>query len=280
MKKTTRILSLLMAAVLVIACFAGCGAKDAVQIGSTKDLDGKTIAVQEGTTGDIYVSGEELEVGEEPPVKDANVTRFKKAADCAIALKNGKVDAVVIDEEPAKRIVAQNDDLIMLDEVLTEEVYAIAVRKGDTALLNSINASIARMKNDGTFDKFKAAFIPETGVDPVPLAERPATTFTDVLKVGTNAEFEPFEFIEGDKIVGFDVEVATEIANDMNKKLEIKNINFDSLIIGLQQGKFDMIIAGMSATEERKKEVDFSDTYYKASQRVIIRKSSLKKVEA
>lgn len=278
MKKTTRVLALLMAAVLTLVCFAGCGAKEeTVKIGSVADLDGKTIAVQDGTTGDLYVNGVDME---EAPIKDAKATGFKKASDCAMALKNGNVDAIVIDEEPAKRIVEQNDDLMLLDEVLTEEVYAIAVKKGNTELLNAINASIARMENDGTFKKIKDAFIPEAGMDAVPLPERAESKYTDVLKMGTNAEFEPFEFVEGDKIVGYDIEVANEIANDMGKKLEITNMNFDSLIMALNQGKFDMIIAGMTATEERKQEVDFSNPYYKASQRVIVRKSSFEAAKA
>lgn len=136
-------------------------AEDEVKISNVEDLSGKTIAVQEGTTGDLYVSGDDLDEGEEPPVKDANVVRYKKAADCAMALKNGNVGAIVIDEEPAKRIVAQNDELVMLDGILTEEVYAIAVRKGEEELLNAINASIDRMEKDGTFKKIKAEYIPE-----------------------------------------------------------------------------------------------------------------------
>lgn len=135
--------------------------EDKIKITDLKDLDGKAIAVQEGTTGDIYVSGDDLDEGEELPIKDAKVIRYKKAADCGMALKNGNVGAVVIDEEPAKRIVAQNDELVMLDDILTEEVYAIAVRKGDEELLKAINASIDRMEKDGTFKKIKAEYIPE-----------------------------------------------------------------------------------------------------------------------
>lgn len=73
-----------------------------------------------------------------------------------------------------------------------------------------------------------------------------------VLYVGTNAEFQPFEYLENGKIVGFDVELMEEIAKLMGKEIEWKNIAFDGLLPALQAKKLDVIIAGMTATEERK----------------------------
>lgn len=98
-----------------------------------------------------------------------------------------------------------------------------------------------------------------------------------VLTVGLSADYPPYEFhqtIDGkDKVVGFDVSIAEKIAKDLDVKLEIKEMNFDSLLGSLKTGKIDMIISGMSPTPERQKEVDFSDPYMFVQQRVVIRKT-------
>lgn len=86
----------------------------------------------------------------------------------------------------------------------------------------------------------------------------------------TNAEFEPFEFKDGDEIVGIDKEIAEKIAEKLGVELEIMDIAFDSLIPSLNAGKADFIAAGMTATDERRKNVDFSDDYFDASQTIIV----------
>ena len=118
--------------------------KDGATVASSADLAGKKIGVQEGTTGDIYVDEE---------VEGAQLNRFKKAVDAAIDLANGRLDAVVLDEQPALRIVAQNDKLMVLDEALTEEEYAIAVRKDNPELLAAINACLAELEASGKMDE-------------------------------------------------------------------------------------------------------------------------------
>ena len=99
------------------------------------------------------------------------------------------------------------------------------------------------------------------------------------LVVGINAEFAPFEFhaiVDGkDKIAGFDADLAKEIAKDMGVELEIKELSFDALLTTLQSGQLDVVISGVSATEERRKTVDFSDTYYKGIQVLLTKKENL-----
>lgn len=87
--------------------------------------------------------------------------------------------------------------------------------------------------------------------------------------VGTNAEFAPFEYLEDGKIVGFDMDLMAAISKEIGVEIEIKDMAFDGLLPALQAKKVDMIIAGMTATEERKKAVNFSETYYKANQVII-----------
>jgi len=103
------------------------------------------------------------------------------------------------------------------------------------------------------------------------------------LVVGTSADYPPYEFhksVNGkDQIVGFDIKIAEEIAKDLGVKLEIKDMKFDGLLAALQSGNVDMVLAGMNATEERKKSVDFSEIYYKSLQSVIVRAEDKDKIK-
>lgn len=258
-----KIIALALASMLTIVSFVGCGKelKPQVPINSAEELNGLAIGCQESTTGETWVLDN---------CKDKAPTSYKTGMEAAMDLKNAKLDAVVLDELPAKSIVAKNPELKILDIKFTKEKYAIAVAKGNTELVEKINATIKRMKDDGTYEELNNAFVPADGKIKVP--EELVSEGTDVLKMGTNAEFPPFEYVDGDKIVGFDISMCQNIAFDAKAKLEISNMPFGSLIAALQSGTIDMIAAGMSVNEERLKSVDFSDTYYESEQVIIVRK--------
>lgn len=112
-------------------------------IKSASDLQGKVIGVQSGTTGDEYVSDPET------GVNPASVERFSSAPDAAQSLNTKKIDAVVIDDGPAQKLVEANDKLTRLQEKLTSEEYAIAIKKDNTELLNAVNEAIREMKESG-----------------------------------------------------------------------------------------------------------------------------------
>lgn len=120
-------------------------------IASIDDLAGKKIGVQLGTTGDIYCSGD---YGEE------NVEKYNKGNDAIMALVSGKVDCVVIDNEPAKSYVAANEGLKILDTEYVVEEYAAALNKDNAALLEAINGALAELKADGTLDAIVEKYIP------------------------------------------------------------------------------------------------------------------------
>lgn len=90
------------------------------------------------------------------------------------------------------------------------------------------------------------------------------------LYVGTNAEFPPFEYLDNNVIVGFDIDIINEIAKRMGKEIEFKNIAFDGLLPALQAKKLDIIIAGMTADDERRKSVSFSEPYFTSKQAILI----------
>ena len=94
------------------------------------------------------------------------------------------------------------------------------------------------------------------------------------LIMATNAEFPPYEYKEGDTIIGIDAEVAKLIADKLDLELEIADVDFDSIIPGVQSGKYDMGMAGMTVTDERKEKVNFSDSYATGVQVVIVKEDS------
>lgn len=100
----------------------------------------------------------------------------------------------------------------------------------------------------------------------------------DVIVMGTNAEFPPFEYVTDqgivDKFSGIDVAIAKEIADNMGKTLKVENMEFDSLITALATGKVDFVAAGMTIRPDRQENVDFSDTYYSAKQVMIVKEGS------
>ncbi|MDM5333875.1 transporter substrate-binding domain-containing protein [Ureibacillus composti] len=99
-----------------------------------------------------------------------------------------------------------------------------------------------------------------------------STSETKVLRVGTSADYAPFEFVDtkvSDDIIGFDIDLANLIAERLGYELQITNSDFNSLIPGLQADKFDFVISGMTPTEEREKVVDFSNPYYETEQYMV-----------
>jgi len=125
--------------------------KEGSAVKSKDDLSGKKVGVQIGTTGDAYLTKNH---------PDVEVVRFQKGADAIMELKNGKCDAVVIDANPAKVFVEKNSDLTLLEEQLTEEEYAIAVKKG-SELKAQIDEILQKIKSDGRYDEIYAKYFPE-----------------------------------------------------------------------------------------------------------------------
>lgn len=119
-------------------------------IKSIVDLEGKTVGVQLGTTGDIYASDDEA---------IAKVEEYAKGMEAVQALSQGKIDAVVIDSAPAEVFVSETEGLTILDDTYADEDYAIAINKGNTELLNNVNAALAELKAEGKLDEIVAKYI-------------------------------------------------------------------------------------------------------------------------
>ena len=234
------------------------------------DLNGKTVGVQLGTTGDLMMSEE---VGKADGLNLAGVEQYSKAADAVQALLTNKIDAVCIDDQVAKNFVAANpDELTMLDTAYSEESYAIAVSKDNPELTEKLNGAIAELKEDGTLDAILNKYIAKeegaTGYVSPEGTEYPNGT----LVMATNAAFDPYEYIENGEIVGIDAEFAKALCDKLGYDLEIEDMEFDSIIAAVVSGKADFGMAGMTVTPERQEQIDFTDTYCTAAQNIIVLK--------
>ena len=159
---------------------------------------------------------------------------------------------------------------------LTAEKYAFAVAKNNTALKDSANELLAELKANGELDKIinsffdgSATFTYENPVSSVPTgADR-----DNYLVVATNAYFPPFEYYEGNKLSGVDMKIASLLAEKLGKTLYISDMEFDAVIVSVNQGLADIGMAGMTVNEKRLETVDFTTEYYESAQVLVVREN-------
>ena len=260
MKKSMKLTAAMLSAAMLISAAVPAAA----EITSTDDLPGATIGVQLGTTGDLYASDYEAE--------GSVIERYSKGAEAVQALLAGQVDCVIIDVEPAKKFVEANGDALkILDVPFAEEEYAICMKKGNE-LLADFNNVIKELKDTGVLENIVNNYIGEAAGETPYESPEGVDRSKGTLIMATNAEFEPYEYHEGDAIVGIDVDIAQAICDILGYELEIEDMSFDAILPAVQSGKADFGAAGMTVTEDRLTSVDFTDTYTTATQVIIVRK--------
>ena len=232
--------------------------------GMSTDLTGKTIGVQMGTTGMTYAEG----------VDGATVEKYNKGADAIEALKQGKVDVVLIDSSPAKYFVSKNPELSIAPKPFAVEKYACAIKKGNDELTQQINDALSQLRENGTLNLIEQNWLVDAEYGKHPYESPEGITYSGKLVMATNAEFPPYELKEEGEIVGFDVDMMRAVCDILGKELVIDDMAFDSVIAAVDSGKADVGVAGMTVTEDRLENVDFSDTYAHATQVVIVKEDS------
>ena len=165
----------------------------------------------------------------------------------------------------------------IIDIKLTDENYAYVVKKGNTELVTDFNAFLAEIKDNGKFDEIVAKYFEDkgtkNGIEFVTTLE--TTNDDETFVVATNCPFEPFEYISTDgKMYGIDIEIAQLYAESKNLKLVVKNIDFDAIFTNVDLGYADMGMAGITISEERLNLYDFTNTYYAASQKLVVLESN------
>lgn len=157
----------------------------------------------------------------------------------------------------------------VIDIELTQEEYAFGVDKDQPELLQSTNDFIKEIQENGTFDEICNKYFADG--EPTAVKSAELDTSKDQLVVATNAAFEPFEYTKGDSYYGIDMEIASLLAEKLGKELVIQNMKFDAVCLSVGQHKCDIAMSGLTVKEDRKKYVDFADTYYNASQKLIVK---------
>lgn len=188
------------------------------------------------------------------------------AAVCAVSLIacGGNSDTEKKDNGDSKEVVTAK----VMEYDLTSEQYAFGVDKDQPELLTKVNDFVKKIKEDGTLDAICDKYFGDG--EPTAVTSAALDTSKDQLVVATNAEFAPFEYTEGDKYLGIDMEIAALLAEELGMELVISNMDFDSVCMEVGQHKCDIAMAGLTISADREEHVTFSESYYEASQRLIV----------
>lgn len=153
---------------------------------------------------------------------------------------------------------------------LTAEEYAFAIQKGNADLTTSVNTLLTEMKNNGSLDTLINSYFDGTAT--FTYENKTSAPEADDFVVATNAYFPPFEYYEGNKFKGVDIELAYKIATELGQDLFIMDMAFDSIIPSVQNATngVDIGMAGMTVNAERQEQVDFTNGYYESAQVITV----------
>ena len=165
----------------------------------------------------------------------------------------------------------ETEDVVkVIDYALSEEVYAFCVNKADTELKDATNAFLKEIQENGKFDEICNNYFGDG--TPLKIASATLDESKDQLVVATSTGFEPFEMVDPDgKFSGIDLEIAYYLAEKLGKELVIKDMQFEAVVNSVETGTCDIGMAGLSVTPKREEVVTFTDTYYNASQVLIVK---------
>lgn len=256
-----RHLLLMLTALLCLGCN---GDKDAEpRILTTEDLSQVRMATVISTVGEDYVLRN---------FPDQELQGYDDILGPIEALKTKRVDAVVTVYPNAQYALNNNPDLTLMPNALARRGLSFVVANGNTALRDSINRVILEMKADGTMDNIAARWMkPGKPLQEVPEIENVESD--RVLRVGMSATYPPFAFIGANgRIIGYEAEMAQNMAKRMGMRVELSNIKFSGMISALQAGTVDVIASLQSPTDKPRHHVEFSEPYYECELVAIVRR--------
>ena len=254
-----KFLTLAMALILALSCLG---------VLASCNTQAPTIGVQTGTTGQYFVDGD-ADWGFDG-IAGYESKGYNNGGLAVNDMKNGAVKYVIIDEQPAKQLANKISGIKVIDVALTEEEYAFGVDKNQPALLASVNALLAEMKSNGKLDAIVTAYATGEGITPVESAKLDASKADKQFVVATNAAFAPFEYKDGDKFAGIDIEIAAYLADKLGMELVIQDMDFDAVVTSVGKNNVDIAMAGLTVNETRKQSVNFTESYYNAAQMLVV----------
>jgi polar amino acid transport system substrate-binding protein len=231
---------------------------------STADITDKRIGVFLGSVHSAYATRH---------YPHARVSEYRTVADISLAVKTGHVDVALYDEEPLREILRENPEFGLLGESLFSFTVGAGFNKSPTELRESFNGFLEKIKKDGVYQGMVERWIMnrETRMPDLP---HPQPT-NGTLVVGVSLGEAPFGFVVNGETVGFDIELVRRFGAYLGKEVQFADMEFGGLIAAVASKKVDMIAASMFITDERKKQIDFSDPYYEMGNRAFALKSNI-----
>lgn len=262
-----KILYVLMIAILLLA---GCSnGKSNKTFSTLSDFEGTVIGVQNGTISENVIGS---------VIKDVEYKSFITATDLVEALSSNKVDAIYSDLPGAIYLTAKYPEFTIFPESLAEDKYGFAVAK-DSPLTENANNVLQKMKESGVIEELEEIWL-STDESKKTL---PALTHKEdfdgsagMIRYGFDSTLVPMSYLDSsENPVGFDLDLISRIAYELNMTVEFVPMNFDALFLALLTDKVDMVGGSMSITEERLEKMDFIGPYCESNAVLMIKEERM-----
>ena len=271
-KRTDFMIVIVLCIILVViigVCVIGRGGKKTdggEMYTSLEDFKNADIGVITGSNHDVI--REEL-------FPDAKVFYYNNITDMVMALLQGKVDGIFMDDSVMPGLMKEYDELTYVDDSAGVTPYGYAFPKSENGkkYCDEMSEFIKKMKTDGTYEELREKWLGDDDsrktVDMSSLTGENGT-----LKFATSATMYPFSYVKDGNIVGYDVDMAVQFCREYGYDIEISNVDFASLVPGVTSEKYDFAAACMTITEERKESVDFSEPNFESNIVMAVRKEN------
>lgn len=230
---------------------------------TVQDIATKRIGVQLGSAHDTYAV---------TAFPNATVLRFNSGNELLLAVKTGKVDVVLFDEVPLRERMREDDSIGILGDSLFSFSVGAGFPKDSGGLREQFNRFLAEIRRNGVYADMQKRWVELHNYE-MPAIENSRTN--GVLVVGTNIDGPPFGFLQENQPHGFDIELCQRFGAFLGKEVKFADMQFGGLIAAVSSGKVDMIASSIYITDERKKQIDFSDPYYDMGNRIAALKTNI-----
>ena len=239
---------------------------ESLMLTSVNDKNVKKIGVLLGSIHEDYAMKNQ---------PDAEILQYQNVSDKLTALKHNKIDVAYYDHVSLKPILAENKEIAILSENVFSVPIAAAFNENNDLMREEFNKFLKIIKSNGVYDDMVDRWINKDATE-LPVIENTITN--GELKVGIVCDIGlPFTIMKDGKIIGFDVELPMRFASYLGKKFIPIDIQFGSMLASISTNKVDFATCSMMITEEREKQIDFSDPYYESGVSVVARKDRIAK---
>lgn len=229
-----------------------------------EDLKDKKIGVLMGSVHDVYATKN---------FPSAKIMQYQNVSDMLNALNSGKVDVAFYDHISLKEVLVKNDKIGILAKNVFSVPIAAGFNKDNPQLKQQFNSFLQEIKSNGTYNDMVDRWMEK---DIVEMPEIKSTNINGSLKAGVVSDLGmPFSLMKNGKLVGFDIELSNRFAAYTGKEFIPVDLQFGSLLASVSTGKIDLITSSLMVTEERKKQIDFSDPYFDSGVSVIALKDNI-----